>query len=232
MRLFYDVREAKISAQLSRQGGFTLTELLIAMVVSGIVVGATSLVLATMVRNHNTEVRVTTMHQNLRSTMNYMERYIRMAGYDPLESADAEFTKLLSNNIAFTRDKGRPSGVNIDNDPNGVIDSHWEEMIEFKLDDDRLERVDENGVGHLLAEDIEVLNFVYLDNDGDPTNNSDDVRSVQIAIIARSSGGFVNDYSDTTTYTNQQGAVILPAQNDNIRRIMLSSDVSCRNMEW
>lgn len=232
MRLFYEVRRSKMTAQLSKQAGFTLVELLIAMVVSGMVIGAATLIVQTMVRNHNTEVQVTTMQQNLRSTLDYMERYIRMAGYDPTEEADAEFTRLLSNHIAFTRDKGSPSGTDIDNDPNGSIDPHWDEMIEFRLNGDRLERIRETGTPVLLADDIEALNFVYLDNDGDPTNAPGDVRSVQISIIARSAGGFVNDYTDTTTYTNQQGAVILPAPNDNIRRIMLSTDVSCRNMKW
>jgi len=35
---------------------------------------------------------------------------------------------------------------------------------------------------------------------------------------------------DDQDYMNQQGAVILPAQNDRFRRIVLSTDVFCRNL--
>ena len=210
-------------------------ELLVAVVVSGMVVSGTVLVFRTMVRDHNTEVRVLGMQQNLRSTMQYIERYIRMAGYDPTEQATAGFTTMLSNHIGFTRDKGTVTGTTIDNIPNGEIDDHWEEKVEFRLKEGRIERIDAGGNGQLLAENIEVLNFVYLDKDGAPTAAADDVRSVQVAIIARYSKGdpgYVASIVNDEEYRNQQGAVILPPQNDNIRRMMLTADVNCRNLAW
>lgn len=215
--------------------GFTLIELLIATVVSGMVVSGTVLVFRTMVRDHNTEVRVLGMQQNLRSTMQYIERYIRMAGYDPTEQTNAGFTTMLSNQIAFTRDKGTVTGTTIDNTPNGQIDNHWEEQVQFRLKEGRIERIDSGGNGQLLAENIDVLNFVYLDKDGAPTSAADDIKSVQVAIVARfSSGdpGYVAQYTNNEEYRNQQGAMILPPQNDNIRRMMLTADVNCRNMAW
>jgi len=219
---------------LKDQSGFTLSELLIAMVVSGMVVGGTTMVFRTMVKGHNTEVRTLTMQQNLRATMNYLERYIRMGGFDPTGAAGAEFTTLLSNNIAFTRDKGKPVGTAIDNDPNGTIDNHWDEMIEFRFNagNSAIERLQASGTPVTLAEDIEALNFVYLDADRLPTNNTSEVRTVQVAIVARfgDEAGYTSQQRDTTDYRNQQGAVILPAPNDNIRRMMLTADVSCRNM--
>ncbi len=221
---------------VGNQKGFTLAELLIAMVVSGFVVAGTVTLFQSMVRDHNTEVRVLTMQQNLRSTMSYIERYIRMAGYDPTDAADAGFTTLLSNHIAFTRDKGTPVGSNIDNTPNGEIDAHWDEMITFRYNagNRAIERLQANGTPVTLAENIEVLNFVYLDHDGLPTNDANQVRSVQVAIIASfgEEPGFTNPHLDATDYRNQQGAVILPAPNDTIRRMMLTADVSCRNMTW
>ena len=210
-------------------------ELLVAMVVSGMVISGTVVMFRTMVRDHNTEVRIITMQQNLRSTMQYIERYIRMAGYDPTEQASAGFTTMLSNQIAFTRDKGTLVSGSVDNDPNGVIDAHWEEQIEFRLREGRIERMDAGNNPVLLAENIDALNFVYLDNDGVPTAAADDVRSIQVAIVARFSDGapgFVAPITSNETYRNQQGAVILPPQNDNIRRMMLTADVNCRNMGW
>ncbi len=221
-------------SQQTHQAGFTLIELLMAMIVSGMVVTGTVTIFQSMVRDHNTEVKVLAMQQNLRATMDYLERYIRMAGYDPTGQANAGFTTMLSNRIAFTTDKGSPAGTNIDNTPNGTIDAHWEEQLEFQLDDDRLERIDAGGAGQLLADNIEVLNFVYLDKNRVPTSAAGDVRSVQITIVGRygAGGGFVNNYTNSEIYRNQQGAILLPAQNDNVRRMLMTADVSCRNMGW
>lgn len=101
--------------------------------------------------------------------------------------------------------------------------------------------------GQVVAANIDALNFVYLgvnpaDNSCDedcllvaPVANPEDIRSIQIALIARS-GATVRtlstDYTDTTTYSNQPPAnqIILPAQNDNFRRVRLLTNVRCRNL--
>lgn len=214
--------------------GFTLLELLIAMVVSGMIVTGAVVVFTTMARSHNTDVRLKTMQQNLRATMNYLEHYIRMAGYDPSNQAGAGFVLIDTDHISFTMDIGKKSGDEIIGSPNGVIDDHWDEKVEFLLVDNEIKRANAGGQDRLLATDIEALNFVYLDNEGKETANPVDVQSVQIAIVARygKEAGFTNTFIDKTKYTNQQGDVILPAPNDRIRRMMLTSDISCRNMKW
>jgi len=205
------------------QAGFTLVELLIAMVVSGMIVGGTVAIFQTMVKDHNIHVKTLAMQQNLRATMDYLERYLRMAGYDPTGLADAGFTTMLSNHIAFTSDK----------DGSGLTsDADWEENLEFKLEDNVLKRTDAGGSDRTLAENIEVFNMVYLDKDGVPTSAADDVSSVQVTLVGRSgdAGGFLEDYTDNQVYRNQQGAIILPAQNDKVRRMQLTADINCRNM--
>lgn len=194
------------------------------MVVSGVVVAGTVMIFQTMVRSHNTQVEITAMQQNLRSAMFYLEQNIRMAGYDPSKEAGAGFTSILTNRIAFTSDK----------DGSGTIDSNWDERLEFRLISNRLERINTAGVAWLVADDIEALNFVYLDEDGNPTSGASSVRSVQVTIVGRigPQAGYTNPYIDRTVYTNRSGAVVLPAQNDNIRRMALTTNISCRNLEW
>lgn len=216
------------------ESGFTLMELLVAMVVSGVVTASTVLICQSMIRSHNTQVKITAMQQNLRAAMFYLERTIRMAGYDPTSLADAGFTTILSNRIAFTVDKGTPSGSDLDDNPNGTIDSHWEEQVEFRLKDNRLERINSANVGLLVADNIEAINFVYLDEDSQATTVASSVRSIQVTLIGRvgTQAGFTNNYTDNNVYTNRSGSVILPAQNDNIRRMALTSTISCRNLRW
>jgi hypothetical protein len=84
-----------------------------------------------------------------------------------------------------------------------------------------------------VALNIDALNFVYLDNDGITALNLADIRSVQITLVARSGDVvpvLMRKHTDNTIYTNQQGTVILPAQNDNFRRIRLTATVKVRNL--
>jgi type IV pilus assembly protein PilW len=93
-----------------------------------------------------------------------------------------------------------------------------------------------------ISLNIDVLNFAYLDAGGNnlvvgsavPAGQLADIRSIQISIVARAGEnpryGLPNQNLDDKDYMNQQGAVILPAQNDNFRRIVLSADVLCRNL--
>ena len=100
-----------------------------------------------------------------------------------------------------------------------------------------------------IAMNIDALNFVYLDESGSdlinygltppsvPAGQLADIRTVQITAVARAGQGaqsalykLPKNKPDDKTYTNQQGAVILPAQNDRYRRIILSTDINCRNL--
>ncbi|MBW2370405.1 MAG: prepilin-type N-terminal cleavage/methylation domain-containing protein [Deltaproteobacteria bacterium] len=92
-------------------------------------------------------------------------------------------------------------------------------------------------IREILAQNIDALNFVYLDENGaplaTPVADTSLIRSVQISIVARS-GPWVSDLSYTffnnQAYQDQQGAVFLPAQNDNFRRMLITTEVRCRNL--
>jgi prepilin-type N-terminal cleavage/methylation domain-containing protein len=79
-----------------------------------------------------------------------------------------------------------------------------------------------------VAENIEQLAFRYLDAAGNVTAAADNIRSVQIAILARAA---VDDrgYTNNLTYTPWEGLSWPPA-NDNRRRLMLTQTVLCRNL--
>ena len=80
-----------------------------------------------------------------------------------------------------------------------------------------------------VAENIDALNFVYLDEDNNVTTNADNVRSIQISIVARTQRDD-EGYVDSTVYRNKQNTVILAAPNDNFRRRLLTTTVKCRNI--
>jgi type IV pilus assembly protein PilW len=98
-----------------------------------------------------------------------------------------------------------------------------------------------SGTYKTLAMNIDALNFVYLKEDGSNADeNADgipedlsDIRTVQVSLVARSGASpsnFFSDHTDTQSYENQQGTVIPPAQNDTFRRMLMTMEVTCRNV--
>ena len=101
----------------------------------------------------------------------------------------------------------------------------------------RLGRATGGGGLQQAASNIDALNFVYLDASGNvlstPVSNPDNIRTIQVTMVAREGTRVpVLSYktTDNRTYRNQQGQVVLPAQNDNFRRLILTSNIYCRNM--
>jgi hypothetical protein len=123
-----------------------------------------------------------------------------------------------------------------DTDGNGIADSSTasliRERVSVKGNPDRL----------IIANNIEVLNFVYLDKDGKVVNQTassmeypvsasrlPDIKMVQVTIVARSSTER-KDYVNSHKYVNAQGQEILPAKNDGYDRTVLSKTIDCRNL--
>jgi type IV pilus assembly protein PilW len=222
---------------LSKKEGFTLSELLVAMVMSAVVMAAIYSTYYSQQRSYLVQEQVAAMQQNLRAAMFYMEKEIRMAGCDPKRTADAGITTANADSISFTEDiTGGAAGA-----PDGDT-SDANENITYSLSAGDLWRNDMNGGNETIAQNIDKLNFVYLDGASPPNVLDDDgngnvstsisqIRSVQVTIVARTGRDDPQrKYTDTSSYMNQQGTVILPAQNDHFRRRLLTTNIRCRNL--
>ncbi|MBW2680510.1 MAG: prepilin-type cleavage/methylation domain-containing protein, partial [Deltaproteobacteria bacterium] len=96
------------------------------------------------------------------------------------------------------------------------------------------------GVLQTVAENIDALNFVYLDEASPPAplalvsgsipaGDLSKIRSVEITIVART-GRSLSPSPNNMVYYNQQGETILGAQNDNFSRKRLTTFINCRNL--
>jgi type IV pilus assembly protein PilW len=225
--------------------GFTLLELLVAMMISTIVMAAIYATYRAQLRSHITQQALVEMQQNARAAMFAMEREIRMAGFDPSGDADAKVLIADAAQIKFQIDR------NEDGDPAPVPGTDPNEQIRFALTADgglgREVWGPPEGAGslQLVAENIEVLEFIYLDETGAvvPTpldyaivadrDNLASIRSIQITLIARSGANvpiLMMKHKDHHTYQNQQSDDLLVDPDDNFRRIVLTADVQCRNL--
>ncbi len=228
-----------MSNALRKNSGVTLTELLIVLALTGIVSGAIYNIFISQGRAYTIQSEVAEMQQNLRAGIFMMEREIRMMGYDPTRAADAEILTAAPGLLEFTADL---NGDDDTDDPNEhMIYTHYD--TDANGTSDALGRDDVNsGAGNqLLAENIDELNFVYLDGSrnalNDMTTSVDpavlpDIRSIQVTMVARS-GVIDSDYTNNETYQNQNpggSEVIYTAAGDNFRRRLLSTEIKCRNL--
>ena len=206
--------------------GFTLIELLVALAATSILAACIWATYTAQLKSHITQKQVVEMQQNLRAAMQLIEREVRMAGYDPLRNSGAGITTMLGNTLAFDMD------LNEDGDVSGP-----NEQVSYALTTDAAgnQFLGRNSGGGLqpIADNIDSVNFVYLDNTAAPTTDPLRVKSVQVSIVARS-GRVVpvlfNKQTDNRIYRNQQNQIILPPQNDNFRRMIVTSEIKCRNL--
>ena len=206
--------------------GYTILELLVAIAISGIFMGAIYSAYISQQRSTLGHEQVSAMQRNLRSAMYYMEKEIRMAGCDPTGRTNAGIIQANANLIDFTGDI----------DADGTINSD-EHIIYSLLGNDLLRN------GTTIAENIDALNLVYLDGDSPPNalnpgitdvsaSSMPDIRSVQVTVLART-GKEDPRYTDSTTdYTNKLGETIFTPSGNGVhfRRKFLRTNIKCRNL--
>ena len=211
--------------------GYTLLEILVATAITGVVMGSIYTSFYSQDKSYVTQSEIITMQQNLRGGMSLMMKEIRMAGCDPTGKANAGIVRASPNLVSFTLDiRGEDA-----NDPPDGDTSDPNERITYTLYDsnrdgvnDTLGRRTGGGRNTPAAENMDGLNFVYLDENGTPTSVLSEIRSIEVTLLARTARGDPG-YRNNTIYANQRGAVMYAA-NDNFRRQMLTANIKCRNI--
>ncbi len=152
--------------------GFTLVELMVAMVLTTIIGAVLYTSFTSQQRIYTTQGQVVEMQQNIRAAMAVLAREIMLAGYDPENTGAFGITDIANNTITF----------NIDKDSNGELDD--DETITYDLFDSPADTISEQDgildLGRqepnnlvdsnfkLVAESINAMAFAYaFDDDGD-----------------------------------------------------------------
>lgn len=235
---------------INLESGFTLVELMIGFAISGIVISAAYSTYQQQLRSYQVQEDVSILQQDLRAAMYLLERDIRNAGLDPTGNAGAGFLKANSNEIEFTADFRGGESDGIDNDNDGYRDESDEwfdgdtndptERVRYAINTSQRLGREWSGAGGLqpVADNVEAINFVYLDVNGNAINDDGsggvssahfrNIRSVVVTVIARGDKPD-REYTDSTVYTNQLGITLLNPGGDNYRRRLLVSNIKCRN---
>lgn len=206
-----------------QEKGFTLIEVLIAVVIAGLVMSA---IYTTYLHQHQSyllQQEIAIIQQNLRAAMHLMGTEMKMAGYDPTREAGAGIVSVTTDPMAirFTADLNR-DGDTLDADEDITYSLYTSDGVQ------KLGRRNPD-VDQAVAEHIDALDFVFLDADNVLTTDTALMRSVQIAVVARSARGD-RYYTNNLLYQNLQGDVIYGPAGDRIRRIMLKGQIKFRNL--
>jgi len=194
--------------------GFTIIELLIAMAVGLVLLGAMYGVFTMHSKTFGTQERIAEMQQIARAAMDMMTREIRMAGYNP---AGVTF-----DGIPYDADK-----LEIYADLDGNEDTNGtNEYIKYTMDSDYPFEIrrDTGGGRQEFALNIQSFTFSYWKDENDDgvmeevttSANNDKIRQIRITITARTARPDPN-YTD-------------PTYGDHYRRYTLTSVITPRNL--
>lgn len=217
------------------QQGFTLIEVLVAMACSSLMIAALYQVFHSQQRSFMKQDDVTEMQQNLRAGIYLMTKDLRSAGFDPNKTAKAGFVSnfdpaVFDTDINYAVDTN-VIAFTIDDDGDGNIQANDNEQIAYRLQDNNLERFSvSRDAWEPIANNIDALNFVYLDSSGNVTLLPTDFKAVEVSLLVRTGDKDLH-YTNTQIFRNKQGVDICPdCNNDNYHHRLLSTTIRIRNL--
>lgn len=203
--------------------GFTLLELMIAMALGLVILGAAYAVFTLQNRQLGNQEQVVDIQQNARAAIDIVSREIRMAGFNPqrttgtfgFQYSASEGRATNASSVAFTTD----------NDGDGALDTNDLEEVAFRVNGGALERYaiasDGTRSWQPIVETIETLSLTYTLIDGTvvtaPTSAQvSSIAKVRVQVTAKTA-------KPDPAYTD-------PVNNDHHRRYTLTAVVAPRNL--
>ena len=185
--------------------GFSLTELLVALVIMSVVSLAIYSVFAVTTRTYTTQGVTADVQQSVRAAMEVILQDIRVAGLDPTSSGNFGIELAEASKLRFTSDS-IDAGIN---DFNGVIDDTNFERITYLLQGTQLDQILYETTASVESEplisDVQNLAFTYFDADGNdlgspvPASQLADIRTINVSITVEEPAGRNGPVSRTLT---------------------------------
>ena len=268
---------AKKYYEYKKERGFTLLEVMVALMSSSILVMGLYQMFQSQHNTYFAQGDRIEIQQNLRSGIHLLTKDLRSVRYNPkgiintdclnfkenldndnifidMEKGDIDY-KNDTNRIAFVIDKNSNGIIELQNDgmeygairPQGagpiepeIIYEKGErgEFIAYRHHANELQRFNSEIYAETtnvvqswqtVATNVDALNFVYIDDFGDRTGDPGIAKSIQVALLIRSSKKDL-DYTDTTNYKNHQGDEICSScMYDHYHRRLIRMTIRLRN---
>ena len=164
-------------------GGFTLTEMMVAITIGMIVIASVTGTFTAQTRQNNAEEQISQLHQNVRGAVDLISRDLMQAGYKAPGGSVTGVTYSSSTPTSLT--------IQADLDANGTIDNTSNvtlEYINYGFDSTNHQitrKLGSSGTANLVADNITAFTVVYYDANGATTASSSLVRKVTISITGQ-----------------------------------------------
>jgi len=159
--------------------GFTLIEALMVIAIISIAFSTIYSTFTNFGRSCTAENVKAGIQQNARVGIEFMVSDIRLAGLDPLGTADAKIEGIGTNWIRFTSDANFDGDVD---DPLEDLTYNWDSASE------QLEQTNHIGTAPIL-DNVTNLRFTYLDEDDNTTSVANEVKSIFISLTLQRPAG-------------------------------------------
>jgi len=191
----------------SSRSGFSLVELMIAMVIAIVSLGAIYGVFASVQKTSTSNEVTARVMQSLRTSVDFMESDIRMAGLDRFGSAAAGIEVATATNLRFTADRNMNGTIDTTDLSDGLQEQDLERVTYiYDAANQRLRQCLSEGAANAwdtVAENVENFSFIYFDanNNQIPFPISDNllIRFIEVSITVRNPAGRADDVSRTIT---------------------------------
>ena len=189
------------------RSGFSLIELMIAMVIAIVSLGAIYGVFASVQKTSTSNEVTARVMQSLRTSVDFMESDIRMAGLDRFGSAAAGIEVATATNLRFTADRNMNGTIDTTDLSDGLQEQDLERVTYiYDAANQRLRQCLSEGAANAwdtVAENVENFSFIYFDanNNQIPFPISDNllIRFIEVSITVRNPAGRADDVSRTIT---------------------------------
>lgn len=177
--------------------GFTVIEILMALAILSIAFGTIYKGFEQLNRSYTTENVKAGVQQGARIAVEFMVQDIRLAGLDPLGTANAGVSAAVplptSSWIEITAD------TNFDGEISDTVDF---EKITYQLDGSELKQTSNIDDGaETMLNNVTDLSFTFLDADDQSTTVNSEIRSVVISLTMEKPAGRAGPISRTYTTT-------------------------------
>lgn len=182
----------KASAKKGSEG-FSLIEMLISLAVLSLFLVAIYTILLGQTRSYTTQEVAAGAQQTVRMAIEFMASDLRLAGLDPLKSANPGFE--LATATAFRVTSDRVDIASGDTEANGQIDDELFERVTYRYDatDDTIDQVLYEGSPFQdtqeLVTNVTGVTFRYFDESGAETDVLSEIRSVGLLLTVEEPAG-------------------------------------------
>jgi hypothetical protein len=169
--------------------GFALTELMISAVILLVVSGTVFGVLIDVQHTASYQSEIQSVLSSTQIAMQTVERYIRQAGNDPLNSGLTGITIVSSQAMQIRSDLTGSEGPGDPDkgDPDGDTDDSGENVtIRYNSGTRSLEVVPDGGSAQIIASGISDISFTYYNAAGGTAATGSDVRKIGVSISGTS----------------------------------------------